>query len=160
MKLTSKKILEGLQETYRPPWIAIPELRMGTGFKGGRHKDGDVERKIDLFVFNPYESGKLARAAFEIKVSKSDFYKEISDPLKRRSAFRFSNQFYFVTPKDLISPDKIPEDCGLLEAVWVQNPGYTAFQTTVCAPWHDNAPTWKFLASVMRTLTKSERRAK
>lgn len=140
-------------------WIIIPELRMGTGYNSGesayisKPSDIDCERSIDLFAFNCYRSNGFIRISFEIKISESDFNRELSNSSKRRAAVRFSNLYYFATPTGLIDPQKIPNDTGLIE---IDNE-HERHNIITKAPWHDNAPTWSFMASVARTLKKGDK---
>ena len=160
MKPDSEHIKKYLTNYYQQKsgWIVIPELRMGTGYNNSeptyitKPNDIDCERSIDLFAFNCYRSNGFIRIAFEIKISSNDFCRELSNPLKRRAAVRFSNLYYFVTLGSLINPQRIPDDTGLIE---IGNE-YKRHNIIVKAPWHDNAPTWSFMASVARTLKKSE----
>ena len=159
--MTEADIIKLLKQRYERD-ICIDHLRMGTGF-GGRsrvllpnkpYNDPDCERVIDLFVFAPIPSKMFRRIAFEIKTSTNDFCRELADPTKRRAALRFSNKFYFVTPEGIINPKKIPAECGLIEVKKYDQ--HYELMRTVEAPWHDNAPTWAFLASVLRRLDRLE----
>ncbi len=150
--MTESDIIKLLKRQYLGH-ICIEYLRMGTGFASKPrvllpdkpNSDPDCQRSIDLFTFATLRTDGFLRTAFEIKVSASDFCRELADPTKRRAALRFSNKFYFVAPVGIIKPEKVPAACGLIE-VSEQN----ALMRTVEAPWHDNAPTWAFLASVLR----------
>ena len=98
-----------LHEKYgdRNQWACFDELRNQTGYSR-------QIKYIDFFVINLYPSKNFQRIAYEIKVSKGDFNKEIADPGKRKFAMDNSNQFYFICPSGLISKDEVPEDCGLM----------------------------------------------
>jgi len=61
-----------------------------------------------------WPSGKLSRYAFEIKVSRSDFLKELDQPDKRKWAMDISNEFWFVCAPDVAKNSEIPEGCGLM----------------------------------------------
>lgn len=156
MNLSASDIIELLKVEYSQH-VCIEELRLGTGFTNkGRvilpdkpFSDPDCERVIDLFTFAPLRSQGYSRTAFEIKISTSDFYRELADPTKCRAAIRFANKYYFVAPEEVIPHKKIPPECGLI----VVNE-YKKLIRIIEAPWHDNAPTWGFLASVLRRLTK------
>ena len=53
--------------------------------------------------------------SYEMKLTRSDFLKDVKQPLKQRGARLFSDQFFFVTPPDLLKPEEIPDWAGLLE---------------------------------------------
>lgn len=82
---------------------------------------------------------------------------------------RFSNEFYFVTPADLVKSAEIPHECGLIEAgfaepdVWREiikrQSGFFHYDLeakaycvlTIPAPWRDTpGPTWQLLAAMLR----------
>jgi hypothetical protein len=53
---------------------------------------------------------------YEVKVSRSDF----THDEKYRGYLKYCNQFYWVCPADLIKPEEVSADCGLL---WVAKTG-------------------------------------
>jgi hypothetical protein len=121
------------------------EVRMGTGY--GRR----VDQRIDYFAMNLWPSSGLTRKAFEIKASRSDFLRELKDPLKRRCALLVSNQFYFAAPEGLIRPDELPVEAGLVEIMAEPDGIGDRLKWTVDAPWRDTIPpTWAFFASIAR----------
>lgn len=52
--------------------------------------------------------------AFEVKVSRSDFKREILLPSKRNAALRHSHCYYFAVPEGMVDADEVPEGCGLV----------------------------------------------
>lgn len=115
------------------------ELRIGTGRTQG------AEQRIDAFALHPYPSLGHHRTAYEIKVSRSDFLRELKKPNKRRAALRFSNEFYFIAPPAIIHRSEVPLECGLIE---VGTDGIGA--VVVPAPCRDSMPpTWGFIASII-----------
>ncbi len=128
----------------KPRGILIFELRTGTGFRTGEPS------RIDAFFMEETPGKGLMRIAYEVKVSRSDFLRELRDPRKRRAAMRVSNQFFFVTPPGVCKHDEIPLDCGLKE---MTAEGY--LHTVVDAPYRDGMPaSWHFFAAVARRLLK------
>lgn len=65
-------------------------------------------RRIDGLL---YESGRLT--AIEIKVTRADFRNDTDE--KRRAWMEHSHRFVYATPAGLVSPDEVPEGCGLWE---------------------------------------------
>ena len=120
--MKSKQIVDFIKQSYKQPeWAVLEELRCGVGYKS---QFGDwwnqpgcwnPEQRIDAFAINCYPSRKFETISFEVKVSRSDFKNEIATPWKREQAVAISNRFYFATPKGLVKPEEIPEDCGLIE---------------------------------------------
>jgi hypothetical protein len=100
-------------------WGCFPELRVGTGY--GKHAEG----RVDLWAVALWPSDKYMRYAYEMKVSRSDFVRDIKDPMKQRAALTHSNYFYFVVPCDfrekgarescIIKPEDLPLYAGLIQ---------------------------------------------
>ena len=63
---------------------------------------------IDFYVLNCWRSGNFASIAFEIKVYRNDFLKELKEPEKRAFGLSVSNEFYFVTPPGLAKLEENP----------------------------------------------------
>lgn len=157
----SKIILTALQACYRAPkWVTVPELANSTG--------GRADRRIDLFALAAWPSGGFETIAFEIKVSRGDFLRDIKDPLKQRHARLYCGQFYFVTPPGLLKPGEIPDWAGLKEFRFGEEiPDHARkyfgekthhdpdIRTVVAAPDLPRIhPTWPFVASLLRTAMK------
>jgi len=138
-------LLELLRRRHSDPqeWVFCSEVPDGTG--------GQLNRFIDAFAINCFHSNDLLKIAYEIKVSRGDFLRELKHDYKRRHAMMLSNQFYFVTPKGLVTPEEIPFDCGLMEA-WAG-----ALEVVVKAPKRStHPPSWTFLVSLCRRLAKGK----
>lgn len=133
-----------------PSRIVIPHMRLGTGYQ-----NADGQRYIDLFIMELLPSQYFKRTAYEIKTSESDFYREMADPTKRRSAVRFANEFYFVAPVGIIKPKMLPPEAGLIEIYENQFSG-VIHDRKVSAPWHDHEPNWNFLAAVIRGVVETK----
>ncbi len=144
-------------------WLFLRELRVGTGMRRASLQ------RLDAFALNTYPHTGMRRVCYEVKVSRADYLNELKHPLKRRIGMRYANEFYFVTPADLVKPTEIPPECGLVEAgtatpdewriIQPRQAGffhYDADSSTYCvitvpAPWRDTpAPTWQFAAAMMR----------
>jgi hypothetical protein len=111
----------------------------------------------------------MKRVCYEVKTSRADFLGELKNPLKRRIGMRYSNEFYFVAPANMLKPDDVPAECGLIEA---GTAGYTEWKilmqrhagffnyepqtrtycmVTVPAPWRDTpGPTWQLVSAMLR----------
>lgn len=131
----------------RGEWACIFELRIGTGY--GRI----AEQTIDIFAINCFPSKSWHKIAYEIKRTRTDFFEEIKRPLKRQPALFFSNQFFFVTPLDLVKTDEIPQEAGLIE---VDKNSYCCVK--LMAPYREAyPPIWPLFASIARRLDRRER---
>lgn len=126
--------------------IIFPELRLGSGYCGV------AQRRIDFFVIN--SGAGNTTTAFEIKVSRADFKKDIENDLKQRGARLYSNYFYYVTPKGLLQPEEIPIWAGLWEYDFdTVDSKHVSFIERVPAPLHSKAmPSWGLICSLIRKL--------
>ncbi len=142
--MKTAEVLTALQARHQlPEWVFVEELRFGVGFQQRAHN----ERRIDAWAINCYPS-RMVRIAYEVKVSRGDFLKELKQPRKRAAALRVSNEFYFAAPAGLIKPEEIPDPCGLIE---VAGGSWENAVVKLRAPWRDvPPPTWAFMASTMR----------
>lgn len=135
-------------------WLLIPELRAGVGW--GK----DAMRKIDLYAFRIWGGNKhlkYDRIAYEIKMSKTDFYKDTAEPIKQRPAILMASQFYYVAPKGVIPIKSLPLDCGLIE---IHEPGDGLVPIiTVPSATFDYAPNWCFVASLVRSVQENKQLA-
>ena len=108
--MNAKVITELLKIKHEgPQWARFVELNQGTG--------GRMGRRIDFYAMNVWPSNGYHRIAYEIKLTRADFAKEINDPTKRKFAERVANECYFVTPAGMIQPDELPEWWGLYEVI-------------------------------------------
>jgi hypothetical protein len=144
-------------------WLFFRELRVGTG-----RQNGGAQR-VDAFALNTLPHTAMKRVCYEVKTSRGDFLAELKRPLKRRIGMRYSNEFYFVTPAELVRIAEIPAECGLIEAgraetaEWKQliarHAGFFHYDPDtrsycmirVPAPWRDTpGPTWQLIAAMLR----------
>lgn len=140
-------ILEELKKRYSNQNICnifFPELRLGSGYS-------DIaQRRIDLFMISS-EKGNYT-TAFEIKVSRGDFLKDIKNYLKQRGARLYSSHFYYVAPKNMIKSEEIPLWAGLIEYDFETK----QFQTIIPAPLQSrNMPSWSLICSLVRRVNET-----
>lgn len=111
VKLTAKDVVKALRQRHPPStqWVFLTEVAFATGFGKGS------DNHIDVMAFNCWPSSGLDRIAYEVKVSREDFKRELKDPGKRQNAVEHSNHFFFAAPSGLIDADDLPIDCGLVE---------------------------------------------
>lgn len=101
--ITACDINELLIEKYNRDFICIPECKIGSSWSNGKH------RIIDLWCMA--KSWALPRTiAFEIKVSRNDFLRDI----KWQDYLAYCTEFYFVAPPNIIAPDELPPEAGLM----------------------------------------------
>lgn len=106
-QLDSYRIDQLLRHRHMPPeWAYFGELRSGTGAYS--------TQSIDGVAINLWPSKKFRTVAYEIKVSRGDFMREIQNPKKRAFAETISNECYFAVPHKLVDPEEVPEGWGLI----------------------------------------------
>src|SRR5262244_2466712 len=91
------EIVERAMHPSASEWLFLRELRVGTG----RQNSG--AQRLDAFALNTLPHMAMKRVCYEVKTSRTDFLSELKHPLKRRIGMRYSNEFYFVTPVELVS---------------------------------------------------------
>jgi len=160
-------IVESCLHGSSSEWIFLRELRVGTGY----HRSS--AQRLDAFALNCLPHTSMKRVCYEVKRSRADFLCEIKQPLKRRIGLRYSNEFYFVTPKGLLNIAEIPVECGLVEIGGLSederesmlstsgtfvhfDPDLNTYcRTSVPAPWRETpGPTWQFVAGMLRNQQK------
>ena len=146
--MDAQEIIVFLQDRHQAPdYIGIKEMRLGSGF-------GVSQRRIDFWALSTAPSKGNEATAYEVKVTRSDFLRDIRNPLKQRGARLYCDQFYFITPPDLIKPDEIPDWAGLQE-VNQREPQigsvYLFTKEIVPAPYLSKMrPSWPFVVSLLR----------
>jgi hypothetical protein len=150
-KVDSKFITESLCRHYtdrmasQGRYVCFAELRTSTGYSPIK-----AQSIIDLWAMDLWPSGDLRRIAFEVKISRGDFLRELKDPRKRKYALLWSNEFLFATPEGLVDVAELPPEAGLVE---VRDDGSLCWR--VAAPWRDTpAPSWRFFAAVARRVAE------
>ena len=106
-KALSSKDLRGLIRRRfddNGQFVVLEEVSCGTGYaRAGR---------VDMAVFNLWPSKGLTRMAFELKISRSDFTRELLNPEKNKWAKECFHEFWFVAPTDVIKEEELPEGAG------------------------------------------------
>ena len=80
-----------------------------------------ASRRIDMIVVDVYESSGFSIEGIEIKISKQDLKRELSDASKHNIFFDDIDFFSLAAPKDIIDVDVIPKHWGIYEAYYDKN---------------------------------------
>lgn len=92
-----------------PEWAFMAQVRNGTGFTR------KVTRTADALAMSLYPSRGLHLHGFEVKVSRSDFVKELKTPEKAEDIARFCSFWWIVAPDTNVAPvEMVPANWGLL----------------------------------------------
>ncbi|WP_293371480.1 hypothetical protein [Nevskia sp.] len=89
-----------------PEWIVMGEVAPATG--GGT-------RYADAIAVNTWQSRGHAVIGFEVKVSRSDWLRELKQPEKAEPMLRYCDRWYLVATKDVVKPGELPPNWGHLE---------------------------------------------
>lgn len=126
-----------------PEWATFFEVRDATGFHG--------TRSADVVSMGIWPSRGLQLIGFEVKVSRSDWLRELKDPAKSAAVQKFCDRWYVaVANDDIVKDGELPSTWGLLVlrgAKMVQK---------VEAPTLKPEPlTRSFIASLLRCATEN-----
>lgn len=145
LRVTSDVICNLLRARYRPlEWILAFGVANGTG--------ASAQRTADAVAMNCFPSKGLELLGFEIKVSRSDWLRELKDSTKSVPVADYCDRWYIVAPDGVVKREELPKAWGLLVAraddlrVVVNVP-----------PREDVKPiTRTFMASMLRNIAKAE----
>ena len=100
-----------------PKWICVTELPTDIGYlPAARYRPLAALRIIDVFAMALWPSKHYERIAYEIKINRADWLKELREPTKRAKALSHSNRFFFVLASGICKKGDLPKDpCGILE---------------------------------------------
>lgn len=127
-----------------PEWAFLRQVRNATGA-------GRVTRTADAIAMSLWPSRGLELHGFEVKVSRSDWLREVADPAKADEIARFCSRWWIVTadPK-MVAAGELPPTWGLMV------PHGAGLRAVVEAPLNPTVqePTRAFLASVLRSVVE------
>lgn len=89
-------------------WVFLDEVPDASGF--------NKSRTIDHLAMHRWPSKGHRVVAFEVKVDRGDFKREIEDPTKRAPWEELADECYFVTSFRVARKTEIPEGWGLIQA--------------------------------------------
>lgn len=88
-------------------WVFMTQVRNAAGF--------GATRTFDAVAMNLWPSKGLTIETFEIKVSRSDWQRELKDPAKSDDACKVSDRFWIVAPTGCVHDGELPPTWGLIE---------------------------------------------
>lgn len=106
-KIVSSQILDLIRIKHpAPEWAVFGEMRSQTGFGN--------ERYLDAWCMNTWKGKRFRTIAYEVKVTRADFEREIENPTKRERAEELAGECFFAVPAGLVAADEVPEGWGLV----------------------------------------------
>lgn len=129
-------------------WIVLPQVRDATGAGVGRTADG--------LAMNAWPSRGLEVHGFEIKVHRHDWLRELKQPEKAESIFRYCDRWWIVVPEqfedqaaEIVKLEELPPTWGLLKVA----EGGKSIRTARQAPKLKPRPLDRvFVAAVLRAV--------
>lgn len=143
-KLRTEQMRAALRTRFcQPEWALFFEVADGTG--------ASQRRWADAMAMNMCGSRGLALHGFEIKVSRSDWKRELANAAKAESIAGFCDFWTIVAPKGMIPIDELPPGWGLLEV-----DADLKLVQRVAGPRFENPAelTRSFVASLLRSAAK------
>ncbi len=90
-----------------PEWCVMHEVRDEAGF--------NARRSADVVAINTWPSRGLAVHGIEVKVSRSDWLRELKDPAKSMAIQRFCDRWWLAVSDDKVAKlEEVPATWGLL----------------------------------------------
>jgi hypothetical protein len=129
-------------------WVLATEVSDSTGVT---HSYSRVSR-LDAIAVSCWRSSRYAVHGFEVKVSRSDFLREIADPDKRARFEESCNQFWFACAPDVAEPAEVPDGCGLLVAT---KNGSKLVRKVTARYYADRSPDDRMWRSIVRASAKN-----
>lgn len=139
--MTAAELSQMLRERLpADQWALLFEVPNGTGFARR------VKRTADAIAMSLWPSRGLELHGFEMKVSRSDWQRELADPSKAESIQRFCDRWWVVvSDANIVHPGELPPTWGLLA------PRGSKLVVKVDAPKLEAQPVDRlFLASLLR----------
>lgn len=105
---TAGTLYDALRHVHAPPeWAIFFEVPSGTG--------SNLKRRADALAVNLWPSRGLEIRGFEIKVSRGDYKREVAQPGKADTFWRYCHSWWIVAPANLVQPSELPLGWGLME---------------------------------------------
>lgn len=106
-KPTAADVRAALVKHYAPPSHRVFfEVSNDTGTRAARW--------IDALAVGIWPSTGHEIIGIEIKVSRSDWQREMKEPAKAQSLMRFCTRWFLACPNGLVKPDELPATWGML----------------------------------------------
>jgi hypothetical protein len=123
-KHTERTVFEALHRRYRQfngnsnRWVHAEHPRNGTGFYGWSEFSGRCVgplRTADFVALDMWESAGHRIIGHEVKVSRSDWRRELADPTKGEAWAQWCHEWYVVAPRGVVPRAELPVGWGLIE---------------------------------------------
>ena len=113
-KWTEKTVLDAIEPRYRKPgnggsgeYAFMRQVRNAAGF--------DASRTFDAVAVHLWPSRGFTVDIIEVKVSRSDWLRELRDPAKAEAAHQLGDRFIVAAPAGIVQTGELPPGWGLIE---------------------------------------------
>lgn len=110
---TEREMLDALHDRYSQAsqgasvrYACAEHVRSSASF--------DAKRVCDFMAQDLWNTGGLALHGHEVKVSRSDWLRELADPSKAQAFSRYCDRWWLVVPDAKIVRDDLPDGWGLM----------------------------------------------
>lgn len=117
MKWTEHSACQALRERFRHSgnggsgkYAFLRQVRSASGFSGW-----PPIRTADAVTLSLWPSHGFLLEAYEVKVSRSDWLRELADLEKSETWRRIADKWWIVAPVSMVKPDELPDGWGLIE---------------------------------------------
>jgi hypothetical protein len=109
--INASELLKLLTAMFCPPSYAlISEVRDGTGY-------ATAGRSMDAMAFGLWPSRGLEIIGFEMKISRSDWQRELKQPEKAEAFYKYLDRWYIVAgDESIVRAEELPRGWGLIVA--------------------------------------------
>lgn len=106
--MTSHEVIAALRKSYEgDAWAFLEQVGNATGYGTDRH--------ADAIAMSLWPSRGLTLHGFEVKVSRSDWKRELEKPGKAEPIAAYCDYWTVVAPKGIVPPFEVPTTWGLVE---------------------------------------------
>ncbi len=143
--MNAKEVMGFLRGKYAPPSCALlEEVRDGTGY-------ATAGRSMDALGFGLWPSRGLEIHGFEIKVYRNDWLRELKQPDKAESFYKFVDRWYIVAgDESVVKIEELPKTWGLMVIKGDK------LRTIVEAPVKKATPVSRlFMMAIIRRITEA-----
>ena len=112
-KATEADVIDALERRYSA--AAGNGRRYATAYGVRSHAGFDARRTADFVAMDLWPSGGLRLHGHEVKVSRSDWLRELKDPSKAAEFIPYMNCWWLaVSDQRIVRPGELPDDWGLM----------------------------------------------
>ena len=111
--VTERMMLDSLHKRYSAAlgngrrYVVAEQVRSHASF--------DARRTADFIALDTWKSGRFELHGHEVKISRSDWLRELKKPEKAAEFIPYMNRWWIVVPDlNIVKADELPEQWGLL----------------------------------------------